>query len=489
MTYNPVTDVLTVSGGLVGALTGNVTGNVSGSSGSTTGNAATATGLAADPADCSPNEAPRGINASGTATGCAPFLSQTTLDAHLNDTTDAHAGTAITNTPAGNIAATTTQAAINELDTEKIATIQKDANSGVAGLTAGAQIKPEAFASYQAQAPLAESGTISSSTTFVWVEGSGGARTMTTANPRIAAGTKNGQLVWVCGSHSTNTLTIPNGQGIYLKGNMGAKVIGKDNGCSPFVWITDTWYEAIGLSMEDIARTGRRITADQTSPVLIGDFVNNNYVAIFVESGVPKVVGYCGGVPCASSTAKLDTGGTWQVLNGSDTPLVTVINNSGAVNIPGVLTVGSCVGCGAPTPLNVQVTRNAVQSIPHETSTPIAFNVENFDTGTFHDNVTNNSRITFGTAGKYAVTCSAAFLGNDTGLREVFIYKNGTTVIADEIKEPIPGGITVPFNYSLLQNFSATDYIQLMAWQSSGGGALDILQNASTPFCSAWKVD
>ncbi len=38
---------------------------------------------------------------------------------HLADTTDAHAGTAITNTPAGNVAATTVQGAINELDSEK----------------------------------------------------------------------------------------------------------------------------------------------------------------------------------------------------------------------------------------------------------------------------------------------------------------------------------------------------------------------------------
>ena len=41
------------------------------------------------------------------------------LSAHIADTTDAHAASAITNTPAGNISATTVQAAINELDTEK----------------------------------------------------------------------------------------------------------------------------------------------------------------------------------------------------------------------------------------------------------------------------------------------------------------------------------------------------------------------------------
>ena len=43
------------------------------------------------------------------------------IAAHIADTTDAHAASAITNTPAGNIAATTVQVAINELDTEKVA--------------------------------------------------------------------------------------------------------------------------------------------------------------------------------------------------------------------------------------------------------------------------------------------------------------------------------------------------------------------------------
>lgn len=46
----------------------------------------------------------------------------TALSDHIADATAAHAGTAISNTPAGNIAATTVQAAINELDSEKSAT-------------------------------------------------------------------------------------------------------------------------------------------------------------------------------------------------------------------------------------------------------------------------------------------------------------------------------------------------------------------------------
>jgi hypothetical protein len=45
---------------------------------------------------------------------------QQAIDDHIADTTAAHAASAISNTPAGNIAATTVQGAINELDTEKL---------------------------------------------------------------------------------------------------------------------------------------------------------------------------------------------------------------------------------------------------------------------------------------------------------------------------------------------------------------------------------
>ena len=43
------------------------------------------------------------------------------VDAHTGDSSDAHAASAITNTPAGDIVATDVQAALNELDTDKLA--------------------------------------------------------------------------------------------------------------------------------------------------------------------------------------------------------------------------------------------------------------------------------------------------------------------------------------------------------------------------------
>jgi hypothetical protein len=66
---------------------------------------------------------------------------------HIADTTGAHAATAISNTPAGNIAATTVQAAINELDTEK--------------LSASATALPSSFASASINSITPTGGTLS----------------------------------------------------------------------------------------------------------------------------------------------------------------------------------------------------------------------------------------------------------------------------------------------------------------------------------------
>lgn len=50
------------------------------------------------------------------------------LQAHISDTTDAHAGSAITNTPSGNLAASTVQGALNELQTDVDTRLVKASN-------------------------------------------------------------------------------------------------------------------------------------------------------------------------------------------------------------------------------------------------------------------------------------------------------------------------------------------------------------------------
>lgn len=53
-----------------------------------------------------------------TPTASTSAANKSYVDAHINDTTDAHAASAITNTPSGNLSATDVQSALNELQTD-----------------------------------------------------------------------------------------------------------------------------------------------------------------------------------------------------------------------------------------------------------------------------------------------------------------------------------------------------------------------------------
>lgn len=88
--------------------------------------------------------AQEGTTAIGFAAGSIVRVSVTAEDiegtvAHPNDDSGAHAASAISNTPAGNIAATTVQAAINELDTEKAAASHTHTASHITDLQEAAE--------------------------------------------------------------------------------------------------------------------------------------------------------------------------------------------------------------------------------------------------------------------------------------------------------------------------------------------------------------
>lgn len=61
------------------------------------------------------------LNSEFDAIATASGVSDAAIAAHIADSSAAHAASAVSNTPAGNIAATNVQTALNELDTEKLA--------------------------------------------------------------------------------------------------------------------------------------------------------------------------------------------------------------------------------------------------------------------------------------------------------------------------------------------------------------------------------
>lgn len=112
---------------------------------------------------------------------------------------------------------------------------------------------------------------------------------------------------------------------------------------------------------------------------------------------------------------------------------------------------------------------SADQSVANATLTALVLNSERFDTELIHDTVTNNSRLTCKTAGKYIITASAGFAANATGLRLIGIRLNGTTYIAQSVTNNVGAGQNTNMECSAVYDLALNDYVELIGYQTSGG--------------------
>jgi hypothetical protein len=125
-----------------------------------------------------------------------------------------------------------------------------------------------------------------------------------------------------------------------------------------------------------------------------------------------------------------------------------------------------------------RIKHSLAQSINSATETVLAFDGEDFDTDTMHDNSTNNSRITFNTLGAYDLQARVPWDANGTGRRKTIFRKNGATQIDDFSFAPLSGTDTTKTIASGKYEFIATDYVEILVEQASTG-ALNILAGAS----------
>lgn len=113
-----------------------------------------------------------------------------------------------------------------------------------------------------------------------------------------------------------------------------------------------------------------------------------------------------------------------------------------------------------------RVTHDAAQSIAKNTWTALNFNTERFDPSAMHDTSTNNTRITFGSAGTYAVGGNVLFAANDVGRRGILIEEGGSDVLAmQQVNACSTSGTGLTI--STIYTFDADDYIQLKVFQGS----------------------
>jgi hypothetical protein len=126
---------------------------------------------------------------------------------------------------------------------------------------------------------------------------------------------------------------------------------------------------------------------------------------------------------------------------------------------------------------------NVNTSIATSTFTSIPLASETVDTDGQHDLVTNNSRIVIGkTLGLYRVQASVSWNANATGSRRCYVFLNGTTLVEGSYVSAANAGAGDPVDVVgpvvYVRSTAVTDYVEIQAWQNSGG-ALALLNNTA----------
>lgn len=120
------------------------------------------------------------------------------------------------------------------------------------------------------------------------------------------------------------------------------------------------------------------------------------------------------------------------------------------------------------------------------TWTKVNYNTEIFDTNNNYD-PTTNYRFTPTVAGYYQINANVSFSGSATGYAQMGIYKNGNFIVGGS---GIPNNVTIGSQCnasSVIYCNGSTDYIEIYAWQSSGG-ALALQTGAGNNTFSACLV-
>jgi len=150
--------------------------------------------------------------------------------------------------------------------------------------------------------------------------------------------------------------------------------------------------------------------------------------------------------------------------------------------ITGTGTPGIGAGC--------RVRHSVSQSIPNNTLTTLAFDLEEFDTDTMHDVSVNNSRITFNTSGKYIIGVAIDWdPANASNLRRVRIQDGGVVLAESDSFENATGGESVHQILTTVHSVTAGEFIEVRVLQLSGA-ALTVLSTwESSPVFWAHQVD
>lgn len=178
----------------------------------------------------------------------------------------------------------------------------------------------------------------------------------------------------------------------------------------------------------------------------------------------------------AIQNAIVDAKGDLIAASAADTPARLAVGNNGETLVADSSTATG-LKWGRPTTLGCLLYKYT-QSINTATATTLSFEEEIYDTSGFHNNSTNNSRITIpaGLGGNYLFNCQLAFATAGAGQRVGYLVKNNSGF---EVLNVAPGNASFlsNTNFSFSLPLNAGDYVELQAYQDSGS-SLQVLGGA-----------
>lgn len=127
------------------------------------------------------------------------------------------------------------------------------------------------------------------------------------------------------------------------------------------------------------------------------------------------------------------------------------------------------------------------QAIANITTTLVQWNAETRDAAGFHDNVTNNARLTVpaGKAGLYRVVAVVQFATNSTGIRDLYILVNGVNKAV--MTRSIVGAQIETLVLTTQLDLAVADYVEAAVWHNAGV-SVDVNAGEQTSFLELEKI-
>lgn len=137
-------------------------------------------------------------------------------------------------------------------------------------------------------------------------------------------------------------------------------------------------------------------------------------------------------------------------------------------------------------PPAVRCTKSSTQAISAVTLTAVIFEgADSYDTDSMHNPASNNTRITFATAGIYIVTASVMTSAALGGYAEIFPYLNGDT----GFRIASGGDSTGTLNHIQVvgtYKFAATDFIELAVYFQNARTITTTTSNKNVHFAATY---